>query len=213
MSLTKVSYSMINGAPANILDYGASPTASASTNTAAIQQCINENSVLYIPAGTYSINGPITINSATVSGGQRTIFGDSKERSVIRATTTNSGLFNNVNRHDAIAFSDFTFDGNNIANYGVVLGVNGSIGTLAASSADSFINFRVVRCVLAGVTLHYSQYFSIQNCEFSGTTNGYGLYLNECGSSEIQGLLTTSNKTAVFIGGTNGGTNPGGITQ
>ena len=213
MSLTKVSYSMINGAPANILDYGASPTASASTNTAAIQQCINENSVLYIPAGTYSINGPITINSATVSGGQRTIFGDSKERSVIRATTTNSGLFNNVNRHDAIAFSDFTFDGNNIANYGVVLGVNVSIGTLAASSADSFINFRVVRCVLAGVTLHYSQYFSIQNCEFSGTTNGYGLYLNECGSSEIQGLLTTSNKTAVFIGGTNGGTNPGGFSQ
>jgi hypothetical protein len=182
-------------------------------DTAAIQQCINVNSVVFIPVGIYLISGPITINNNTISGGQRTIIGDSTQRSVIRATTVNSGLFNNVNRHDAIAFQDFTFDGNNIAEYGVVLGVNGSVGTLAASSADFFSNFRVVQCLNSGVTLHYCQYFTIQNCEFSGATNGYGLYLNECGSSRINGLLSFNNKTAMFIGGTNGGTNPGGFSQ
>lgn len=213
MSLTKVSYSMITGAPANIMDYGASPSASAATNTAAIQQCINENQVIYIPKGTYQINGPITINSAPVSGGQRTIFGDSRERSVIQATTANSRLENNVLRHDAITLQDFTFDGNNIATGGLSLGVDGSVGTLAASSADQLLNFRVVRCVSAGVVMNYCQYFVIQNCEFSGTTNGFGLYLNECGSSEITNLLTTTNKTAMFIGGTNGGINPGGFSQ
>lgn len=212
MALTKASFAMINGAPANIMDYGASPSASAAINTAAIQQCINENQVVYIPAGTYQIDGPITINSASVSGGQRTIYGDSRERSVIQATTSDSRLENNVLRHDAIVLDSFTFDGNNIAIGGVSLGVNGSVGTLAASSADVMSNFRVVRCVDAGVVMNYCQYFTIDNCIFGGTTNGFGLYLNECGNGEITSLLTTSNKTAMFIGGTNGGTNPGGFS-
>jgi hypothetical protein len=213
MTLTKVSFSMITGAPANIMDYGASPSASAAVNTAAIQQCINENQVVYIPEGTYQINGPITLNSASVSGGQRTIFGDSRERSIIQATTSNSRLENNTLRHDAITLENFTFDGNNIASSGVSLGVDGSVGTLAASSADNLLNFRVTRCVSAGMVMNYCQYFIIQNCEFSGTTNGFGLYLNECGSGEIGNIFTASNKTAMFIGGTNGGTNPGGFSQ
>lgn len=213
MALTKASFAMINGAPANILDYGASPSASAATNTAAIQQCINENSVVYIPAGTYQINGPITINSASVSGGQRTIYGDSRERSVIQATTSDSRLENNVYRHDAIVLENFTFNGNSIAVGGVSLGVNGSVGTLSASSADVLSNLRVVNCVDAGVVMNYCQYFTIDNCIFGGTTNGFGLYLNECGSGEVTNLLTTSNKTAMFIGGTNGGTNPGGYSS
>ncbi len=210
MALTKVSYSMITGAPANIMDYGASPSASAAVNTAAIQQCINENQVVYIPKGVFQISGPITLNSASLSGGQRTIFGDSRERSVIQATTSNSQLENNVLRHDAIVLQNFTFDGNNIAATGVSLGVNGSVGVLGASSADVLSNFRVVRCVNIGVEMNYCQYFIIENCLFSGTTNGFGLYLNECGSADLTNLLTISNKTGMFIGGTNGGTNPGG---
>lgn len=51
MSLTKVSYSMINGAPANILDYGA--TTSSSDNTAAIQAALDANDAVYIPSGTF----------------------------------------------------------------------------------------------------------------------------------------------------------------
>ena len=213
MALTKVSYSMITGAPANIMDYGASPTASAAVNTAAIQQCINENKVVYIPEGVYLIDGPITLNSASVSGGQRTIFGDSRERSIIKATTSDSRLENNVLRHDAITLENFTFDGNDIAVGGVSLGVNGSVGVLAASSADNLLNFRVVNCVSAGVVMNYCQYFIIQNCEFSGTKNGFGLYLNECGNGEVTNVFTSVNKTAMFIGGTNGGTNPGGFSE
>jgi len=53
MSLTKVSYSMINGEYANVLDYGASPSATAAVNTAAIQIAID---------ATTEITGQITIN-------------------------------------------------------------------------------------------------------------------------------------------------------
>jgi len=196
----------------SVKDFGAVGNGVAD-DTAAIQAAINASTVVYIPEGTYLISGPITINSAAVSGGQRTIYGASRERSVIRATTSNSRLENNVLRHDAITLENFTFDGNNIATGGVSLGVNGSVGTLAASSADVLSNLKVVQCVNSGVVMNYCQYFIIQNCIFSNTTNGFGLYLNECGSGEITTLLTYSNKTAMFIGGTNGGTNPGGFSQ
>ena len=61
MSLTKVSYSMINGEYANVLDYGASPSAAAAVNTAAIQTAIDANDVVYFPEGTYSINAALEV--------------------------------------------------------------------------------------------------------------------------------------------------------
>lgn len=62
MSLTKVSYSMISGALANVLDFGASPSATAAVNTAAIQAAIDSGAKgVYIPAGDYAINDTIVI--------------------------------------------------------------------------------------------------------------------------------------------------------
>lgn len=55
MSLTKVSYSMIQGAPVNVLDYGADPTGIAdSTPAFSAAQLVSKN--LRIPSGTYSLN-------------------------------------------------------------------------------------------------------------------------------------------------------------
>ena len=54
MSLTKASYSMINGAPKNAVDYGAALSKTASENTAAIQLAIDENTdggLIVIPKG------------------------------------------------------------------------------------------------------------------------------------------------------------------
>ena len=53
MSLTKVSYSMIEGAPANILDFGASPTATAAQNAAAIVAAAASARKVIIPSGSY----------------------------------------------------------------------------------------------------------------------------------------------------------------
>lgn len=66
MSLTKVSYSMIQGAVANVLDFGADPTGN-DDSTAAIQAAVDSltNGTVYFPVGTYSINAPIEIDGAT----------------------------------------------------------------------------------------------------------------------------------------------------
>jgi hypothetical protein len=70
MSLTKASYSLINGAPANILDFGAVGNGTTD-DMAAIQAAVNSGAAsVYAPAGSYAVSGKIT-----VPGGV-TIFGD-----------------------------------------------------------------------------------------------------------------------------------------
>jgi hypothetical protein len=62
MALTKVSYSMITGAPANVLDFGADPTGVANSQPA-IQAAINSGAVeIIIPSGTYRLNSGLTIS-------------------------------------------------------------------------------------------------------------------------------------------------------
>lgn len=56
MSLTKVTYAMIDGAAVNVLDYGVSTSNTASANAAALANAIASGQPLFIPAGTYNIN-------------------------------------------------------------------------------------------------------------------------------------------------------------
>lgn len=84
MSLTKVSYSMIDGAYLNVLDYGASNDGTnATATTAAIQAAIDDlglfGGILYFPVGQYSINSTITTPSNSfgiilLGSGLRTTF-------------------------------------------------------------------------------------------------------------------------------------------
>lgn len=80
MSLTKTSYSMIKGAPLNVLDFGADPTGVADSTTA-IQACLNAggaNAAIRFPRGTYLV-------SATLNGfaGQH-LMGDGVNQTVIQ---------------------------------------------------------------------------------------------------------------------------------
>lgn len=54
MALTKVTYSMIDSAPANVLDYGADPTGVADS-TPAFTLALAASLKIYIPAGTYLV--------------------------------------------------------------------------------------------------------------------------------------------------------------
>lgn len=66
MSLTKVTYSMIDQAPANVLDYGADPTGVADSTTA-IENAIATGRRVRIPAGTYKCN--VQVDKKTIIEG------------------------------------------------------------------------------------------------------------------------------------------------
>ena len=60
MALTKVSYSMISGAPANVLDYGADSTG-ATDSAAAFNAAFAVSNIVYAPAGSYDLASTITL--------------------------------------------------------------------------------------------------------------------------------------------------------
>ena len=79
MALTKVSYSMITGAPANVKDFGAvgdGVTNDQAAFAAAIAAVASTGQAIYVPAGTY------IIGSALTSTGHLNMFGDG-DKSVI----------------------------------------------------------------------------------------------------------------------------------
>jgi len=80
MSLTKASYSMISGAPINVLDYGAVGNGTTD-DTTAIQNAINAakiGNVVYFPPGTYKITAALTMYAGITLQGSSpvvTVFG------------------------------------------------------------------------------------------------------------------------------------------
>ena len=71
---------MINGAPVNVLDYGA--TGNGVTNdAAAIQAALDTGNAVYIPQGDYIIGTPLKVQTS-----HQMIFGDGTLSSLITTT-------------------------------------------------------------------------------------------------------------------------------
>lgn len=103
MALTKASYAMINGAQANILDYGADPTGVADS-TAAFTAALAASNCVYVPNGTFKVTSTIDVNKNNV-----TIFGNGNSSVVYFVPTANDILFNvaNATSSNLITFINF----------------------------------------------------------------------------------------------------------
>jgi hypothetical protein len=86
MSLTKATYSMIEGAAANILDFGADPTGVADS-TAAIQAAQQASKYVYCPPGEYSVAGLRIYD-------QVNLFGTGYENTIFRQRDPNQPAIN-----------------------------------------------------------------------------------------------------------------------
>ena len=89
MALTKVTYSMIEGAPANVLDFGAVGDGVAD-DTAAIQAAHNASTAVYYPEGTYKISASIVLSSGAIITGECSNSGGFSAPSTIIQTTTSA---------------------------------------------------------------------------------------------------------------------------
>jgi hypothetical protein len=161
MSLTKVSYSMINGAPVNVLDYGASPSASSATNTTAFQAAIDAGFPIYIPSGTYNVGG-LTLRDGSY------LFGDGVLAT--KLVYTGTGTFINAERATdlfnatAIYIEKIAFDG---VTKGTKVGLSLKFRHDYAISDCNFANFSTL------IRLDEPYLGTVQNVSGTGCDIGF----------------------------------------
>lgn len=114
MALTKATFSMIDGAVFNVLDYGADPTGTTDS-TSAIQAAINAaiatvnggagtgGGIVYLPRGVY-VSGALTINAPFVS-----MQGDGWTATTIKSTGVTSPLLKVISTYAPAAESFHMF--------------------------------------------------------------------------------------------------------
>jgi hypothetical protein len=86
MSLTKVRNQMIEGAAVNVLDFGASPSATAAVNVAAFNAALATNSSVFVPNGVYATDATIALAS------NASLIGEGKDSVRIEYSGTGSAI-------------------------------------------------------------------------------------------------------------------------
>ena len=199
MSLTKATYSMIEGAPVNVLDFGAVGDG-VTDDTAAIQAALDSGALnVTFPAGyTYLVNGGLLV---TTAGQQITAYGatiklkaSATTKWIVKATATD------------VTFSGGTYDGNK-AN-----------GNSTGSMYDSFaIGLYADRCTcqdtrilnIYGIGVQgFGNYLSALNNRISGSEH-YGIFFDGNTLVSHTGNRAIGNTIDMSEGQISGGQNIG----
>jgi hypothetical protein len=195
MSLTKVSYSMISGAYVNVLDYGASSSASAATNTAAfiaalaaaksgssgIDQNGNPGGTVFVPRGRYVLNPDQIIIPEWVN-----LKGAGKSATMLVAAIAGTTLI----RMGTAAVPTYRTSISGLTIYGASLNITGlSIFASYWMSED----IEVTNCNYHGIYL-YSSY----------TGKAYNTYVSYCSTSAgYAGIYMTGVSTGSGVNDVN----------
>lgn len=130
MSLTKASYSMINGAARNVLDYGASPSASGAVNAVAIQTALDAGGAIYFPAGIYEIDTPLSVTqlNTTLIGATKGMVGASTGLKYV-GTATSSAMLTVQNGRHGFYMDGFDMNANLLADMCIYIIANSGSST------------------------------------------------------------------------------------
>lgn len=123
MALTKVTFSMIQGACVNVLDYGAVGNGVAN-DAAAIAAAVATGKNVYLPSGTYYYNS----NTPTQLNSNQTVFGDGQGATIIKTGTDAAGSYGILyaDTKNFVSVHSLTLDGNSTVS-GVAVGGDRSL--------------------------------------------------------------------------------------
>lgn len=142
MSLTKVSYSMIAGAPANILDYGAVADGVTNNSTAILNALQSGAQFVYVPPGTYAMTSSISATLTT----DVTFYGHGKILYTGTTNNTNSLIIVETG-NNSFTVDGLSFDGDDKIAAGLRIrnSATPSANTLpnCMVSNNQFIRFRM----------------------------------------------------------------------
>jgi len=193
VALTKVSYSMITGAVANILDYGAvadyneNIPGSGTDNSAAIQAAVDAvnakstNGAVYIPAGAYKILTAISVPYGV------SIFGDGGTASILHSESCNGLNFTSFGYSiGSMFYEDFGLTAATGTNFAAVQSINSP-----TSVTQDGLNFNRMR------------FYGWNQCFILSST--WNTTITTCRAENINNFVTLaqSNGQAVIVKITN----------
>ena len=178
MPLTKATYSMVQGAPVNVLDYGADPTG-ATSSLQAFKDAVSDAAgrSMYIPAGTYLIDGRVDFSAIYLAG--FIVYGDG-EGTEINCVGATAGFY-------------FTYSGGGRDDH-IIRIVEKMFFSGDRTSGQKLINcdnsaFVMIRDVVfyAGDVGYYQYGFvtALQGCHFRNNVTA-GVQLNNCTTTAIR---------------------------
>lgn len=206
MSLTKVSFSMIQGEIINVLDYGAKGDSNGTPgngtdDTAAIQAAVtaaaDTGKIVFLPVGTYRITAPIDFTGDTNKFG---FEGESNLQTIIYAdfTSVTKRAALSVNNTETtrayVAFKNFRLQGKLDANtIGIYCSWTGSFSQIENVFVNQFYN---------GIVVSNDYYMKIVGCYATQNLNngiqfGYeidGVTSGPCNNNLVLSCFATTNK-------------------
>jgi hypothetical protein len=206
MSLTKVSFSMIQGDIINVLDYGAKGDSNGTPgngtdDTAAIQAAVTAaaavGKIVFLPVGTYRITAPINFTGQTNKFG---FEGESILQTIIYADFTSVtkraalSVANTSGQRAYVAFKNFRLQGKLDANTsGIYCNWTGSFSQIENVFVNQFYNGIVISNDYEMKIIHS---FSTSNLN-NGFQFGYEIddvTTGPCNNNLVLGCFATANK-------------------
>lgn len=169
MSLTKVTYAMIQGEAANILDYGADPTG-VEDSTTAIQAALDDSSAIVIPIGNFKITSTLNMNTGNF------IFGMGRD-SIITSTYDGGAIAGKgVTPSSGTNVRRYSGGGSNFTLIGPTPSASGSIALdMRGCSSFKWTNLTIQQFQNAvsqgdNYSTYYNEYYGVM---ISDVTIGY----------------------------------------
>lgn len=204
MGLTKVSYSMIEGAPINVLDFGAVGDGTTDDFLAfqSAVAALPNGGTIYIPPGTYVTNSFfefICDNISFVGSGISTVLKS------LDTTTNSTGTGNHCTLFvtgDNCSISNLKIDGNKAA---VDVSVTRRDGVKIEGNNGVIENVTTIDTVSAGVFVYNGDNLSVKNCTVLdagkdvATNNSFGVFCASTTNVLISGnYVKTTLQSGIF---------------
>ena len=174
MALTKVTYSMINGPVANVVDFGADPTGVADSYAAIKAAYDSDAAIIQFPAGTFKMTQTLYIDRGVVingSGAEDGSTGGGQGAGVASTVLNYTGTGNCIDIVGSytegvsnVHLSNFMIDGNTLADGGLYIGSG----------------VTVTKCTFKNL--------GIFNFDNATTNKGYGVGIRNCLESVFENV-------------------------
>lgn len=192
MSLTKVTYAMIEGAFANVLDYGAVGDGTAN-DTAAFQLAADTGKAVYIPAGTYKLTDEITVDTVGTQ-----FVGESNSICTIIQHTLNKPIFNITVNNSLVTNLTFDYNGTPTAGAAAIYFHGADSANRLAGLCVSLIK---VNRAYEGIKVVHAISTFLENLQIYNFVQS-GVYIEDCGDVFVSNFVIDAiNITNGALGG------------